>query len=114
MLFGVGRLDRRHWANARPICDIFRRACRKAGLQYFNPHSFRNTLTRYGMSICHSAEEFKAWSQNFGHDHVLTTFLSYGTVSEDRQRELLEKLGESRPDPGLEAAIRNLIEATRK
>lgn len=114
LCFGAGRLERRHWANARPICDIFRRACRKAGLQYFNPHSFRNTLTRYGMSICQTPEEFKAWSQNFGHEHVMTTLNSYGTVSERRQGEILEKLGESKSDPKLEAAIRTLIDAARR
>ena len=26
-----------------------------------------------GETLCHSVEEFKAWSQNLGHDGVLTT-----------------------------------------
>jgi len=59
------------------------------------------------MSIRHSSEEFKAWNQNFGHEHVLTTFLSYGTVSEDRQRENPEKI---EADPRRVAVLRNLIE----
>jgi len=43
-------------------------------LPYFNPHSFRNTLVRLGQEICRSPEEFKSWSQNLGHEKVLTTF----------------------------------------
>src|SRR5262245_32771308 len=35
---------------------------------------------------CKTPEEYKAWSHNLGHDHVLTTFSSYGDVSSYRQR----------------------------
>jgi integrase/recombinase XerD len=38
----------------------------------------------------------KAWSQNLGHEGVLTTFSSYGPVSEKRQAELIKDLA-SRP-----------------
>jgi len=33
-------------------------------------------------------EEYKAWSQNLGHEHVLT-FCSYGDVSSYRQTEIM-------------------------
>jgi hypothetical protein len=48
-----------------------------------------------GERVCSSPEEFKAWSQNLGHEHVLTTFTSYGAVSGNRQREILERLRSS-------------------
>ena len=35
------------------------------------------TLVRLGQEVCQSPEEFKAWSQNLGHEQVLTTFLNY-------------------------------------
>ncbi len=41
---------------------------------------------------CKSIEEFKAWSQNLGHDGVLTTLVSYGTVSDNRQRQILQDM----------------------
>jgi hypothetical protein len=63
-----------------------------AGLPYFNPHSFRNTLVALGEKICPNPEAFKAWSQNLGHAHVLTTFTSYGAVASSRQAEILEGL----------------------
>ena len=37
-------------------------------------------------------EEFKAWSQNLGHEKVLTTFLSYGEVAGRRQGEIIRGL----------------------
>jgi hypothetical protein len=85
-------LDRAHWNSASPVRSIFRDAFVGAGLPYFNPHSFRNTLVRLGQDLCKSPEEFKAWSQNLGHEKVLTTFTSYGAVARDRQGEILRSL----------------------
>jgi integrase len=87
--FAVQGLEKKCWSTAAPIRKIFREASGTAGLPYFNPHSFRKTLVRLGMEICRTAEEFKAWSQNLGHDDVLTTFNSYGSIPASRQRELI-------------------------
>ena len=78
--FTAAGLARQHWSNASPIRTIFREAFVSAGLPYFNPHSFRNTLVQLGQKVCQTPEQFKAWSQNLGHEKVLTTFLSYGEV----------------------------------
>ena len=94
--FGVTGLDRTHWSSASPIRSIFREAFITAGLPYFNPHSFRNTLVRLGQDLCRSPEEFKAWSQNLGHEKVLTTFVSYGEVACHRQGEILRGLVNSK------------------
>jgi hypothetical protein len=88
-------LERQHWSSAEPIRKIFRGAFEYAGLQYFNPHSLRKTLARLGQQACKTPEELKAWSQNFGHEQMLTTFTSYGAVIEDRQAELIRRLGVS-------------------
>ena len=42
-----------------------------------------------GDKLCRTPEEYKAWSQNLGHEHVLTTFCSYGDVSSYRQAEIM-------------------------
>ena len=86
-------LKRNHWSSASSIQSVFRQAFTNAGLPYFNPHTFRNTLARLGEECCRSPEDFKAWSQNLGHEQVLTTFTSYGTVSRDRQGQILRSLG---------------------
>jgi len=85
-------LSKGHWRNATAIRKAFREAFENAGLPYFNPHSFRNTLVQLGEKLCKSPEDFKAWSQNLGHEKVLTTFLSYGEVSWHRQKEIISDL----------------------
>ena len=82
-------IARRGWASTEPIRNVFRRAFAAAGLPYFNPHSFRDTLVRHAMALDLSPEAMKAWSQNLGHDDVLTTFTSYGNVPVHRQGELI-------------------------
>ena len=91
--FAAVGLERENWSNATPIRQIFRQAFEQAGLPYFNPHSLRKTLVALGMERCTTPEAFKAWSQNLGHEGVLTTFMSYGTVSENRQAELIGNCG---------------------
>ena len=90
--FGAVGLERRNWKTTTPIRDIFKIAFEQAGLQYFNPHSFRNTLTVLGEQVCPTMEQFKAWSQNLGHERVSTTFDSYGAVSCQRQGEIIRDL----------------------
>lgn len=107
-------LSREHWANATPIRSIFREAVESAGLPYFNPHSLRNTLVRLGQQRCKTPEEFKAWSQNLGHDAVMTTMYSYGAVAEMRQGELMRDMqsAASRPlqsEPDLRRALAQLL-----
>jgi integrase len=92
--FEASGLDRKHWSGAGPIRDIFKRAFAAAGLPYFNPHSFRKTLALLGGQICKSPEEYKARSQNLGHENVLTTFSSYGDVARHRQAEIIRALGD--------------------
>jgi integrase len=90
--FEAAGLSRVHWRNAGPIRRIFRESFTRAGLQYFNPHSFRNTLVQLAQVMCRTPEDFKAWSQNLGHEQVLTTFLSYGEVGYQRQAEIIHRL----------------------
>ena len=50
-------------------------------------------LAQLGQDLCRSAAEMKAWSQNLGHDQMLTTFTSYGRIEEHRQGEIIKALG---------------------
>ncbi|WP_076419828.1 tyrosine-type recombinase/integrase [Colwellia sp. UCD-KL20] len=101
---------REHWQTANPIREIFKQAFQNAHLPYYNPHSFRNTLVRLGEQLCQTPEQFKAWSQNLGHEGVLTTFYSYGDVQDYRQAELIKKLSEPRDNVSVDTAA--IIEAT--
>jgi len=100
--FEATGLLRDHWQTASPIREIFKQAFQNASLPYYNPHSFRNTLVRIGENLCQTPEQFKAWSQNLGHEGVLTTLYSYGDVSDYRQAELLKKLSQPRVEQNSE------------
>ena len=85
-------LDRKHWSTTAPVREIFKGAFARAGLPYFNPHSFRNTLAIMAGKVCKTPEEYKIWSQNLGHEKPITTLLNYGKVPIDQQGEVLRNL----------------------
>ncbi|WP_397583659.1 tyrosine-type recombinase/integrase [Sphingorhabdus sp.] len=107
-------LRRENWKSAGPIREIFKAAFEEAGLPYFNPHSFRNTLVQLGERTCTTAETFKAWSQNLGHEQVLTTFSSYGSVAPHRQAELIRGLGINNVQEPASHELKELMAAVAK
>ncbi len=115
--FEATGLLRENWQTASSIREIFKQAFVNAGLPYYNPHSFRNTLVRLGERECKTIEEFKAWSQNLGHEGVLTTLYSYGEVQDYRQAEIFknarETKGELSPEKQimLDAMVKQLRES---
>ncbi|PLX37829.1 MAG: recombinase XerC [Hyphomicrobiales bacterium] len=98
------------WSSAGPIRRIFQGAFAAAGLPYFSPHSFRSTLTILGEQICRTPEDFKAWSQNLGHESPLTTFNSYGKVAIHRQGQLVRNAGKQDPQDEKLDRIASMIE----
>ena len=108
-------LERSHWRTTTPIRTIFREAFEAADLPYFHPHSLRHTLARLGETLCRTPEEFKAWSQNLGHEKVRTTFDSYGSVTSDRQGEIIRGLAmcHATSQAETEAVLRVLLERVR-
>jgi integrase len=96
--FAVDGLEPMFWANAEPIRKNFRDAFARAGLEYFNPHSFRDTLVQLGKKLCKTPVEFEAWSKNLGHEEMLTTFRSYGSIDPNRQGELIKSIGKERKE----------------
>jgi integrase len=112
--FTATGLAREHWSGTGPIRAICSDAFVAAGLPYFNPHCFRHTLAQLGERVCRTAEEFKAWSQNLGHEQVLTTFMSYGKVPASRQAELIRGLGHHSLYSQGEALAAALAETVRR
>jgi integrase len=110
-MFETTGLRRGHWMTADPVRRIFKEAFARAGLPYYSPHSFRRTLARLGEQVCSTPEAFKAWSQNLGHEEVLTTFTSYGAVAPIRQAELMSALNprQAVAEYDLAAALRNAL-----
>lgn len=90
--FVAAGLEKVCWSTAATVRKIMREAYARVGLPYFHPHLLRKTLVQVGEQRCKTPEEFKAWSQNIGHESVLTTFRSYGNVSVERQGELIKRM----------------------
>ena len=97
--FAAVGLSRSNWATTTPIRRIFKTAFERAGLPYFNPHSLRSTLAVLGQQRCRTAEQLKVWSQNLGHDNLLTTLHSYGTIGAARQREIMRQFTTTATEP---------------
>jgi integrase len=94
--FAVRGLTREHWANATPVRRIFRTAFARVSLPYVRPHSIRDTVTQLAYKLELNVEQMKAFSQNIGHENMMTTLSNYGSVSPERQAEIIRHLG--RPD----------------
>jgi integrase len=91
--FSNAGLGRENYASDGFVGEVFKAAFKEAGLPPANPHILRDTLTQLGQRLCKTPEDLKAWSQNLGHEDVLTTFTSYGKVHAQRQAELIAALG---------------------
>ncbi|MCX5922720.1 MAG: tyrosine-type recombinase/integrase [Candidatus Dependentiae bacterium] len=96
--FSRQKLDAVAWQTTACIRTIVKEAFEAAGLDYYNPHSFRNTIVNLGYQVCKTAEDSKAWSQNLGHSSLLTTFTSYGHIEEYSQGAIIKRLGKSDDD----------------
>ena len=104
-------LSTNHLQSTNTIDEITKFAFANAGLKYYSPHTFRNTLTAIASKFCSSPEEFKAFSQNLGHENVLTTFTSYGHVDEFRQGEIVRnfKMKKSESENETSALLKEMM-----
>lgn len=80
------------WKGGNSIRDILKVRSEVACLPYFNPHSYRHAHVHIALKCCRTPEELKALSQNIGHEQVITTLRSYGTLDDDRVSEVLSTM----------------------
>lgn len=96
LTFVATNVDRSYWKGTGSIRNILQKRSKNAGLEYFHPHTFRHTATYLAMRRCQNAEEIKAVSQNFGHENVGTTMMTYGTLDQFRVADVIEGIDFSR------------------
>ncbi|WGW03651.1 site-specific integrase [Tropicibacter oceani] len=89
--FQVLGLKRECYAGAGPLREAIKKAFTDAHMPAFGPHSFRKTLVRWADNHYPTREAFKAFSQNIGHDSVVTTVSAYCHVTQERQAELIRE-----------------------
>ncbi len=103
-------IKREHWKSAAPIRRIFKTGFERARLPYCHPHTCRDMLVQVGYNRCKTPEQMKAWSQNLGHAKMSTTLMSYGTVPQSRQAEIIVRSGDTSDDEaGLLMKIREMV-----
>ena len=92
--FSREMLDFAPWKSTTPIRNIIKQAFKDADLPYYNPHAFRNTIVLLSYKYCKTPEDLKAWSQNIGHNSIMTTLNSYGQIDEYNQGKIIKRLGQ--------------------
>jgi integrase/recombinase XerD len=80
------------WHGAGPIRNIFKKRTELANLQYYPPHTYRHLAVDLAIKNCKKGEQFKAVSQNFGHENIATTFGSYGNYPNNKLSEILKNI----------------------
>lgn len=80
------------YANSEIVTRAIKGAFRRAGLFEFKPHSIRTTLINYGDKLCNTMAERKAWSQNLGHENIITSYVAYMPIDRERQGELIRRI----------------------
>jgi len=77
--------------SAGSVTRAFRAASLVADADY-SPHCVRDTLAALGNSLCKSARERKAWSQNLGHETDVITERYYGTLKDDQRSDIMTEM----------------------
>jgi hypothetical protein len=93
----------------------FSERLRSGGTALFSTAQLSKTLVQLGQKVCQTREEFKAWSQNLGHEQVLATFASYGAVASYRQAEIIGALPSvSLPESDLLGLMQKAMKAAKR
>ena len=92
--FQASGLCRDPFATTGPLAKIVKDAFAAVQMPSYTPHTFRHMLALHGDKICETREAFKAWSQNLGHESVVTTVSAYMPVSDYTQRQIILGMAE--------------------
>ncbi len=90
--FESSEIEPYYWKSTNSIRKILINRSEKAGLKYYNPHSFRHSTVNLAFKACRNGEELKAISQLVGHENLKTTMMSYGTLDQHRLNEVVDDL----------------------
>ncbi len=81
-----------YWKTTNSIRKMLEKRSAGASLEYYRPHSFRHTAINLATGRCHNGEEFRAVSQNFGHENIGTTLTTYGKLDDYRVEEVITNI----------------------
>ena len=68
----AGEITKEFWSSSVSMRTIFKEAARRSKLDYFQPHTFRHAAIYRALLFLKGGLEYKAISQNFGHEEIGT------------------------------------------
>lgn len=87
--FSSNSVEPKYWQSVSSMREIFKQRFENAEIEYFSPHTFRHLAVITAISKCRSGHEIKAVSQNFGHEDVGTTMMTYGTLNNSQVGDII-------------------------
>ena len=90
--FIFDRLSRDTYANTSKINSVVRSAFASVQMPDYAPHSLRKTNVQLMVELRLTTEQEKAWSQNLGHESMITTVSAYMPVSPEHQQNLIREM----------------------
>ncbi len=92
--YNTGEVEPIFWKSSSSSRKIFEKRFKQAGVKYYHPHTLRHLLVKEIAKLPLTEEQKKAFSQNLGHEHIGTTFGSYGygKIDENRQIEIIRDI----------------------
>jgi integrase len=83
-------IEKEEMQSTSAVRDVFETAFKATGFKYINPHNFRHTRARFDAK--QSPEYLNATRQALGHKTIDTKLNSYGELSSDEQREIINMI----------------------
>jgi integrase/recombinase XerD len=91
--FIAEHVDQRFWKGTGGIRAIFKRRFEAANLEYFSPHAFRHLAIKLALGFCNTPADFKAVSQNLGHENMATTMFDYAPLPDEEVEKKVKSIG---------------------
>jgi integrase/recombinase XerD len=107
--FTSEKIEQRFWKTTNSIRNIFKRRFEQAGQEYFSPHTFRHLATKLAIDLCSTPAEFKAVSQNLGHENVATTMFDYARLPDDEVSKKVKNITSNKGGENDEDVIKRLL-----
>ena len=89
-VFASCELEPKFWQNTSSMREVLNQRFEVVGIEYFSPHTFRHLAVNLALTKCKNGHEVKAVSQNFGHENVGTTMITYGSLNHAQLSETVK------------------------
>ena len=103
-----------YWISTSSIRGIFKQYSIKANVKYYTPQSYRHSAMNYAFKYAQNGADYKAISQNFGHENIATTFSIYGQLDPADLIDRLKEITSKKSIQGKEITKEQVIEYIKK